>query len=186
MRSPATCASTAPDRVPNKSTENIMRRSHLPLAFALLVLVLAGCASVPAPLQGQYSQMTPRDVVASQQRGMQVRWGGRIVAVDPLPDRTCFEVVSTGLDASGRPRWAADATGGRFIACRAGFYDPAIFQPDRELTVIGSVDDFRDQRIGEYEYRFPVVHAAVVYLWPVRERIDVIQQVPPPVPWWWY
>ena len=33
------------------------------------------------------------------------------------------------------------------------------------------------------DYRFPVVEADVVYLWPVRERVDVVQY-PTPWPWW--
>ena len=146
-----------------------MRRLILPIALA--ALALAGCATVPAPLQGQYTRVSPRDAIASEQRGVPVRWGGRI--------------VSTGLDATGRPRWAADDTGGRFIACRAGFYDPAIFQADREVTVTGVIDGYESRRIGEYDYRFPRLAADVVYLWPVRERVDVIHD-PFPGPWWWY
>ena len=80
--------------------------------------------------------------------------------------------------------WAADASGGRFIACRAGFYDPAIFQVDREVTVTGVVDGFETRRIGEYDYRFPRLAADVIYLWPVRERVDVVHE-PVPGPWWW-
>lgn len=160
-----------------------MRR--LALSIALAATALAGCATVPAPLQGQYGNVTPHDAAASGQRGIPVRWGGRIVSTEPMADRTCFEIVSTSLDATGRPRWAADATGGRFIACRAGFYDPAIFQPDREVTITGVVDGHESRRIGEYDYRFPRVEADVVYLWPVRERVDVVAQ-PVPSPWWWW
>ena len=160
-----------------------MRRLILPIAFA--AVILAGCATVPGPLQGQYSAVSPRDAVAAGQRGLPVRWGGRIVSTDPMAEQTCFEIVSTGLDATGRPRWAADDTGGRFIACRAGFYDPAIFQADREVTVTGVIDGYESRRIGEYDYRFPRLAADVVYLWPVRERVDVIHD-PFPGPWWWY
>ena len=162
-----------------------MRRLILPFAFA--AAALAGCATVPTPLQGQYANVSPRDAVATEQRGVPVRWGGRIVSTDPMADRTCFEIVSTGLDANGRPRWAADASGGRFIACRAGFYDPAIFQADREVTVTGVVDGYETRRIGEYDYRFPRVAADVVYLWPVRDRVDVVHRpVPSPWPWWYW
>lgn len=160
-----------------------MHRSIVSIAFA--TAVLAGCATVPAPLQGQYVNVSPHDAAVSEQRGVPVRWGGRIVSTEPMAERTCFEVVSTGLDATGRPRWAADATGGRFVACRAGFYDPAIFQPDREVTITGVVDGYETRRIGEYDYRFPRVQANVVYLWPVRERVDVVAQ-PVPSPWWWW
>lgn len=160
-----------------------MRR--LSLTLALAAAALAGCATIPAPLQGQYSNVSPRDAAAAGQPGVPVRWGGRIVSTEPMADRTCFEIVSTGLDATGRPRWAADATGGRFIACRAGFYDPAIFQADREVTVTGVVGGYETRRVGEYDYRFPRVDANVVYLWPIREHVDVVTH-PIPSPWYWW
>ena len=78
-----------------------MRRLILPIAFA--AVILAGCATVPGPLQGQYSAVSPRDAVAAGQRGLPVRWGGRIVSTDPMAEQTCFEIVSTGLDPTGRP-----------------------------------------------------------------------------------
>ncbi|GAB3732625.1 Slp family lipoprotein [Luteimonas pelagia] len=147
--------------------------------------VLAGCASVPAPLQGEYATVSPREAIDTGRTGVPVRWGGRIVKTEPLADRTCFEMVSTRLDHTGRPYWAADDTGGRFIACRAGFYDPAIFAANREVTFTGNLAGFEDRRIGEYSYRFPRMDASVVYLWPVRERVDVITR-PAPWPWWGY
>ena len=112
-----------------------------------------------------------------------VRWGGRVVRTEPLADRTCFEVLSTRLDAYGRPYWAADDTRGRFIACRSGFYDPALFTDTREVTFTGRIDGYENRKIGEYDYRFPRLAADVVYLWPIRERIEVITR-PAPWPWW--
>ena len=92
-------------------------------------------------------------------------------------------MISTRLSAYGRPYWATDDVGGRFIACRTGFYDPALFEKNREVTFTGRLDGFETRQIGGYDYRFPRVEAEVVYLWPVRERVDVITQ-PAPWPWW--
>lgn len=103
--------------------------------------------------------------------------------VEPQPNRTCFEMISTRLTVTGRPWWASDDTGGRFIACRTGFYDPAIFEQNREVTFTGRVAGHETRRIGGYDYRFPRVEADVVYLWPVREQVDVITR-PAPWPWW--
>lgn len=154
------------------------------LAVPILVAaLLAACATAPTPLQGSFAQITPQEAAAGDRTGAVVRWGGRIVRTEPLADRTCFEMISTQLDAHGRPFWATDEVGGRFIACRAGFYDPALFKPDREVTFTGRIEGYENRRIGEYDYRFPRVAADVVYLWPVRERVDVIER---PVPWpWW-
>ncbi len=152
-------------------------------ATALATLLLAACASGPQPLQGEFNPITPRDAAASDSTSASVRWGGRIVRTEPLADRTCFEVISTRLGSSGRPYWASDDTGGRFIACRTGFYDPAVFEPNREVTFTGRVDGYENRRVGEYDYKFPRLAADVVYLWPIREQVDVITR-PAPWPWW--
>ncbi len=153
------------------------------LASAGLAVLLGACASQPLPLQGEYAAITPRDAIERDSTGASVRWGGRIVDVEPHENRTCFEMISTRLDVYGRPYWASDDTGGRFIACRIGFYDPALFQVNREVTFAGRIDSYENRRIGQYDYRFPHVAADVVYLWPVRERVNVITR-PAPWPWW--
>src|SRR3546814_1580673 len=63
-------------------------------------------------------------------------------------------MISTRLNANGRPYWATDDTGGRFIACRAGFYDPAVFEKNREVSFTGRIDGYENRRIGGYDYRF--------------------------------
>lgn len=150
---------------------------------AALAAALAGCATQAVPLRGEFAAITPHQAIEQDSTGNVVRWGGRIVRTEPLADRTCFEVLSTRLDASGRPYWAGDDTRGRFIACRAGFYDPALFTDKRELTIIGRIGGYENRKVGEYDYRFPRVDADVVYLWPVRERVEVIAR-PSPWPWW--
>ncbi|GAB3383005.1 Slp family lipoprotein [Lysobacter fragariae] len=156
------------------------------LAFlALATTVLAACATQPRPLQGTFNEITPRDAASNNATGATVRWGGRIVEVEPQSDRTCFQMISTRLSTYGRPQWASDETGGRFIACRTGFYDPALFEKNREVTFTGRIDGYENRRVGEYDYHFPRLTADVVYLWPVRERVDVITMRPPPGPWGW-
>jgi outer membrane lipoprotein len=159
-----------------------MNRSKWILLASATVLA-AACASQPTPLQGQYTQVSPREAVDRDSTGAIVRWGGRIVEVEPQPDRTCFHMISTRLDAYARPYWASDDVGGRFVACRSGFYDPAVFERNREVTFTGRIDGYESRRIGQYDYRLPRVAADVVYLWPVRERVDVVTR-PAPWPWW--
>ena len=157
-----------------------------PIKTVLVVALaasLAACATAPQPLQGQFTALTPRQAVERDSTGAVVRWGGRIVDVEPQPNRTCFQMISTKLDVYGRPYWASDDVGGRFIACRTGFYDPAVFEKNREITFTGRVDGYESRRIGQYDYRVPRLAADVVYLWPVRQRVDVIER-PAPWPWW--
>ena len=153
------------------------------VALGLAALLLAACASQPKPLQGEFAEISPQDAVERDSTGAMVRWGGRIVRTEPLANRTCFEMISTRLNSYGRPYWGSDDVGGRFIACRTGFYDPALFSSEREVTFTGRIEGYENKRIGEYDYRFPRVAADVVYLWPIRERVDVITR-PAPWPWW--
>src|SRR5690242_9105593 len=102
---------------------------HAPARFGVLTLLagaLGACATVPAPLQGQFSPVTPRDAAANGGQGATVRWGGEIINVDPRADQTCFEILARQLDDSARPV-SRDPSAGRFLACRSGFYDPEEF-----------------------------------------------------------
>jgi outer membrane lipoprotein len=144
------------------------------LILAAATALLAACATAPKPLQGAFTPVNPRDSVASPQVGATVRWGGRIIETKPGQDNTCFQLVSRPLSGTGRPLSSApDATDGRFIACRAGFYDPAVFTEGREVTFVGRIDGYETARIGEYDYRLPRVAADVVYLWPEVREVEV-------------
>src|SRR5690606_19371163 len=143
------------------------------------------------PLRGEFAALSPQAATQGDNVGALVRWGGRIVKVEPGQDSTCFEMVSTRLRDAGRPYAADDRTEGRFLACRAGFYDPAVFEKNREVTFTGRIDGYENRRIGEYDYRFPKISADVVYLWPERDTVQVIAPYPYPAfaPWpyrgWW-
>lgn len=131
----------------------------------LVTLLASACASAPKPLQGEFSALQPSE--ATNSSGEKVRWGGRILAVEPAAHRTCIEVLGQSLSANARPL-TRDTTIGRFLACRDGFYDPAVFASDREITVTGRTAGQRERRIGEFPYRYPVVEADAFYLWPER------------------
>lgn len=151
-------------------------------------LLLAACATAPRPLQGQFSSVLPDAASRASASGESVRWGGRIVSVEPQAQRSCFEVIALPLTAAGRPR-QVDRSEGRFIACRAGFYDPEVFQAGREITISGRVQGFESRKVGDFDYRYPVVGADVVYLWPERREHDAHDRAMlwGPVgfgPWW--
>jgi outer membrane lipoprotein len=141
--------------------------------FPLLAaaVLLAGCATAPKPLQGQFSALRPDEAAARQAAGEAVRWGGRIVSVQPQADRSCFEIVGAPLAEGGRPR-RVDQSEGRFLACRAGFYEPQVFAEGREVTVTGHVEGVEVRKVGDYDYRYPRVAADVIYLWPEYRPVD--------------
>lgn len=139
-------------------------------AIAAALLLLSGCASIPAPLAGEFAEFQPNQAT-ERSVGAQVRWGGSIVATQPGRDETCVEILARDLDRELRPI-GGDNNYGRFLACRSGFQDPAIFTAGRDITVVGRVQDFTEGEIGEFVYRYPRLAAEVIYLWP--ERPDMI------------
>ena len=109
-------------------------------ALLIGVVMLAACARPPRPIAGDFPSVQVSDVQSGAHAGERVRWGGMIVQTRPETDRTCFEMVSLPLDARARPR-LVDQTYGRFEACAPGFYDPEIYEQQREVTVVGTVQD---------------------------------------------
>lgn len=153
---------------------------------ALASLFLAGCVQPPAALRGSHEAVTVRDAQSKPATGARVRWGGKIAAVSTRAEETCFEIVSHPLDAAARPR-ETDETEGRFVACAAGFFDPAIYEVGREVTVVGTLTESVDGKIGERPYRFPRLAAEHVHLWPKREPTVIYRPVYDPFwyPYWW-
>jgi outer membrane lipoprotein len=137
-----------------------------------LALTLGACATAPKPLQGEYSTLLPDDTAKRDATGEKVRWGGRIVGVEPRSQSTCFEIVAAPLSSNGRPQ-KVDRSEGRFVACRAGFYEPQVFEAGREITIAGHIDGFETRKVGDYDYRYPRVAADIVYLWPERRESDM-------------
>jgi len=152
------------------------------VAIVALAGLLGACATVPAPLQGQFAPVTPRDAAASGGQGEAVRWGGEIINVDPRPEQTCFEILARELDSSARPV-SRDPSDGRFLACRNGFYDPEEFKQGRHITVVGKLNGTEVGKVGQFDYTYPRVAADAIYLWPKRSYANY--PYPYYDPWMW-
>jgi outer membrane lipoprotein len=134
-------------------------------------IVLGGCLHPPKPLSGEFPQTTVADVQGDTHQGERVRWGGMLIVTKPGKTTTCFEVMALPLSRQARPR-RSDVTTGRFIACAPGFYDPAVYSPQREITIVGAIDGAVSGKVGDYQYTYPRVAADVVYVWPERPPSD--------------
>lgn len=141
------------------------------VAWCLFPLLLAGCATAPRPLQGEYASVVPAQA-SDGAEGVRVRWGGRIVGVETRAAESCFEVLGRDLDGQARPR-RVDASQGRFLACRSGFYDPAVFAKGRDITVTGTLKGHETRNVGDYPYDYPRVDSDTIYLWPKRSDVIV-------------
>ena len=144
-----------------------MRRC-LPFVFALLCTGLAGCGTmVPQQLAGNdFADVTVHQAQSQPEvLGLRVRWGGSIVHTMPGKKDTCMEVLSRPLDYQARPA-EDDRSDGRFVACLPGFYDPEVYAPRREITVIGTLQTPTIGKIGNLDYVYPRVATDTLYLWP--------------------
>lgn len=163
-----------------------MHTLGFPIRAAALLPILTLGACVPAALQGEYPSLSPRMAVAAPDAAARVRWGGLILSMDNQPELTCFEVLGQPLDLSARPR-GGDADDGRFLACHEGYKDPGVFQPGREITVVGTVVGVEARKVGDYEYRYPRVDAEQVHLWAQRPQAETLYIYDPfPYPYAYY
>ena len=163
----------------------------VPRIALLALLLLAACARPPKPLAGEFPDTGIAEARIGAQMGEQVRWGGTIVRTTPQAEQTCFEIVSRPLDRRARPE-ATDESGGRFVACATGFYDPEVYAPKREVTIVGTLDGSTTGKVGGYEYVYPRIEAQTVYLWPERVHYEgyyapYLYPMPYVGPWYpWY
>lgn len=133
-----------------------------------LIALLSGCATTPQPLRGDfYAPITPNEAALDHRTGAYVRWGGQILSVVHEKNRTCFDVLGRPLDSRAKPE-RTDALEGRYRACAAGFYDPAVYEEGRAITTTGVIEHEATTTFDSYDLRMPVVSADVVYLWPRR------------------
>jgi outer membrane lipoprotein len=140
------------------------------LLTASLLLQLSACATTPAPIAtGPFTPVSLKQALSNEAVGSRVRWGGMIVSVAPLKTESCFEILSRPLDSDGEPK-QTDQTEGRFIACGAGFYDPAAYPAGREITFVGSVQAPAACKIGTYEFSCPRLAIESLHLWPKLEH----------------
>jgi len=97
-------------------------------------------------------------------KGKMVLLGGTIVQTVPKPQETEIEVVQKQVNSSGEP-YLTDKSEGRFLVIVNRFLDPAIYRSGRDITVAGEVQSSVLRRLGEIDYRYPVIAASEIYLW---------------------
>jgi outer membrane lipoprotein len=177
--------------VPEKNRSFAPRAARSLWAIGVLPLILSACTPVISP---QLMEQVDRDVTYSslaarpdEFKGKIVLLGGTIVQTVPKPGETEIEVVQKPASASGEPH-LTDKSEGRFLIVVDRFLDPAIYQTGRDITVAGEVRGSEVRRIGEIDYRYPVITAQELYLW---RRPSAPPAYPYPYSfgypafWWW-
>lgn len=137
------------------------------LLFTILTaLALSACASGPGfDTEGVNRDLQPRQAASERIQDALVIWGGTIISVRPQEDSTQLEVLAYPLDRSEQPRTDRSSQG-RFLIMADGYLEPADYSEGRQVTVRGRLLESRTATIGEAEYRYAVVSANNVHLWP--------------------
>lgn len=139
------------------------------IMLPILLIALNACSNaVPDRVRTAPAGNPPLPVVINSPESYlntQVRWGGTIANVRNLPQETQVEIVARELAGDGEPK-SLDRSEGRFIAIFNRFLDPAIYAIDRNLTVTGTITGSTEQKLGDMDYRYPLVKVESYYLWP--------------------
>ncbi|MEJ2400322.1 MAG: Slp family lipoprotein [Xanthomonadales bacterium] len=136
-----------------------------------MALSLAACTTVPEQLQGEFPDLAPTEVGPGV-FGTRVRWGGVIVGRQHEDGTTCLEILGRELDKYLRPE-NEDYSPGRYIACKPGFQDPAVFAEGREVTTIGQIRNIRVRELDGFRYSYPVLDTDSLVLWEKRRKVVV-------------
>lgn len=141
------------------------------IALLALSLALGACASAPfkgASLEGADRNVTPAQVLSNPQaqQGKRVVWGGQIISSQNLAGMTELTILAYPLDARTTQPETGKASLGRFIIQQNGYLETADYAPGRQVSVVGSISGVRQASIGEASYRYPVVQAQQLHLWP--------------------
>ena len=148
------------------------RKPRPALLVLLPALLLSACASSPTfNTAGVVPSLTPQTVAANPlpATGKNVQWGGTIIGVANLQDRTRIEVLAYPLDSKARPLGNNNPLG-RFFLEQSGFLDPATYKQGRQISAVGTVTGTRTSMVGEASYDHPVVDARQIYLWPENQE----------------
>lgn len=139
-----------------------MRASCFPFRFLLaMALSIATVACTPPPIYRTGPSIvhaTPEQMAESPNKFPEARviWGGEVIGVKNLPNRTRIEILSYPLDSSQRPRFKEPATG-RFIAELPGFLDPMNYPKGSPVTVRGQFTGTQAELVGDARYIYPMV-----------------------------
>lgn len=149
--------------------EMIRSHFHSNATIALLMLLaLSGCATAPSLNTSTVnSTVVPNkannDIDLFLNRT--VHWGGQILEIKNLRDRTEVTVLGFPLDSDGTPNIDQKPIG-RFILIKEGFLEPLDYHKDKIVSTVGSISGGRKGAVGESDYTYTLLNAQQIQLWP--------------------
>ncbi len=157
--------------------------------IVLSFVVLSGCGHVISKdLRAGADPSLRLSAVAQspeQHKGKLVIWGGEIIQTTyPKRGITMIEVFQKSLDPRGEPK-GTRASEGRFLVLANKFLDSYVYRGGKRITVAGEILGEEARRIGETDYRYPLLFGREIYLWK-EERYPAYAYPYPYIhdPWW--
>jgi len=115
--------------------------------------------------------------------GKTVLWGGEIIETILQKDGSSeIEVFQRPLGVRGEPKLTATSEG-RFLVHDVRYLDPYLYHRGKKITVAGEIIGQKIKFLGEMEYRYPLVSAKQIYLWPESYYYPYHYFYDP---WWYY
>lgn len=140
------------------------------VSIFVTTILLVSCVHIPKVLEGQFDEITPTQAAKSQVKTKKVRWSGLVQQVMNDEEKTCLVIINSQTDESLRPIKILPKDGGRFIACKKGFFEPKAFE-NRLMTITGTITAYTEKNIDELKYIYPVVTTDIIYIWENTRRI---------------
>ncbi len=147
----------------------MMQSLRIAILLSLISLLLACAAGPDFRLDDMAAELAaPHKVVSMQPfpEGRRIVWGGQIIRMKNLADRSRIELLAFPLD-SRQPPMVGELSLGRFLVERAGYLESADYASGRLLTVTGKLLERVRGKVDEAPYDYPLVEADTLYLWPL-------------------
>jgi outer membrane lipoprotein len=147
----------------------------LSLLFLILCL-MAGCAHIISQNVREQvdSSLTPDVLFKTPElyKGKMVILGGTIISAKNTEKGTYIEVLQKPLDYRGRPE-ETDVSYGRFIVFHEEYLDAAIYLPDKDITIAGTLLGTMLRPLGEIDYPYLLIRAQEIHLFGLRSLLPI-------------
>ena len=147
------------------------------LSIVGLVILLSACASYPdavnVPEGTELTKFSEENRADVNKVGTLARWSGVIAGVNNGKKQTTLDILYYPAQDNGRPKTSGEPLG-RYRAKVDRFLDPEIYKKGKSVTALGALQQKETGKIGDYEYEYPTIGDARIFLWPkLREPAKV-------------
>lgn len=146
----------------------------------LLPLLLSACSTLDGPDPALAIQATPKQVLSGHAipgEGEILVWGGTVLRVTNLRERTLIEILSYPLDRERKPLLDLPASGS-FVLEMEGFIEPAEMRVGLPVTATGQYAGMLRYREGDLQGQLPRLQGDDLQVWAMPPAARSMRQRP--------